>query len=1104
MTKESAAPKQALFVLMTLVISLFWLAGCGVPVPASGSATQSATPTQPTPAPSLPTSLSHSLPAVNIRFGRIGVSRGLSQGVVNCLLQDKQGFIWVGTQDGLNRYDGNTFKVFRPAPDDPQSINDRWINSLFQDKQGYIWIGTRLGGLNRYDPATGLFTHFVTDSSDPSSLINNRVQVVFEDSRGRLWIGTAEGLDRYLPARNGFEHYNFNPLPTSEPSGDDITSIFEDTHGTLWIGTAAAGMNRYNEETDAFINYSMDVSKPSTLSGNSIRSIQEDSDGNLWVATEKGLNLFNPETKLATHFLHSPGDSNSLASNSVRIVFVDGNSNVWVGTSDGLDRYDSSSGKFTHYKNDPGMETSLSNDIITAIIESSDSVLWIGTSGGGLNKYYRGQDRFTYYHFSADDPKNLSGNIVRNLRIDGKGDVWISTLDGGLDRLSARTGLVTRFLNDPRNPGSLDSIEVWSAFTDRKDTLWVGTSGGLDMRLPGSGDFVHYHHILGDQTSLIGSPVYAMVEDDASNLWLATQDGLERFDPDSQVFVHYQNNPVDPHSLSGNDVETLFKDHSGILWIGTFNDGLNRYVPASGQFLRYQHDPANQDSISNNSILSIYQDTHGTLWVGTDGGGLNRLDSATNSFTHFGEADGLPNSVIFGILEDNNGFLWLSTNHGISRFDPATGKGIRNYTVDDGLQGNEFSPNACAKDSDGHLYFGGVNGLTVFDPDLISDSPFIPPVVLLSITQDGLPLNRATLPEFVQKITLRWPQRGFEFEYSALSYAQPGKNQYAYMLENFDQGWNQVGESRNGRYTNLPGGSYVLRIKGSNQDGIWNENGLSIRVTVVPPFWQTLWFRLTLVGGLIVLVLTAYWVRVRSIQSYNRELERQVRDRTQEIEKLFEQTKELAVVEERNRLARELHDSAKQKAFAALAQLGTASGVLKKDPTAAKTHLGEAENLVYEVIEELSFLIQEMYPVALKEKGLAVTLREYVFEWESRTDIQADVRIDSERRLSLNIEQAIYRVVQEALSNVSRHSHADHIEVVLSYKMDMVVLTIADNGCGFDPEAQPSGVGLRSIRERIESIGGMVDIESLLDCGTRLTVRLPVNQTGSRRGENND
>jgi ligand-binding sensor domain-containing protein/signal transduction histidine kinase len=1079
------------FASIMLAISLTGLSGCSSPIP--GADSLFATATQSNPAPVLPSSTPYrSLPALNIRFGRIGVSNGLSQNVVNCIMQDSQGFIWVGTQDGLNRYDGYRFKIYRPDFNNPQGINDRWINSLFQDNDGYIWIGTRLGGLNRYDPATGLFTHFTNNPADPSSLASDQVQVVFKDSRNRLWVGTAEGLDRFLPARNSFEHINFNPLPTSEPSSDNITAIFEDRLGTLWIGTTSTGLNRYDEQADAFVNYSMDVTNSSTLSSNSIRSIQEDLTGALWLATDNGVNLFNPETGLTIRYLHSPRRSDSLAANSVKTVYVDSNGNVWVGTSEGLERYDNKTRGFVHYRNDPSTETSLSNNNVTAIGESSDGVLWVGTSGGGLNKYYRGQDRFTFYHLSPNDPQSISGNNVRSIDIDRNGNIWIGTLDGGLDRMVPWTGLVTHFRNDPKDPDSLSSNEVWSVYTDSNGTLWVGTSAGLDMLAPDSTAFAHFQHIPGDRNSLMGSPVYAIVEDNFFNLWLGTDYGLERFDRTSKVFEHFQNDAANFYSISGNHIQTLFKDRSGILWIGTFTDGLNRYNSNNGWFSRYQNDPALPGSISSNSILSIYQDSLGTIWVGTDGGGLNRLDAATNTITHFGVEDGLSNNVIYGIQEDGKGFLWLSTNHGIVRFDPISGKGIRNYTFDDGLQGNEFNPGADARDGEGRLYFGGVNGLTVFDPNSISDSPYIPPVVLVSISQDGLPLNGDKTPEAVREITLRWPQTGFEFEYSALSYAQPGKNQYAYMLENFDRDWNLVFDRRDGRYTNLHGGTYVLRIRGTNQDGVWNDVGVAVLVTVVPPYWQTPIFRIAIILILLAILLTIYWLRLKGIQTYNQELERQVRDRTLEIEKLFEKTKELAVVEERNRLARELHDSAKQKAFAALAQLGTANGVINKNPKSAKSHLEEAENLVYEVIEELTFLIQEMYPAALKEKGLATTLREYVFEWESRTDIKADVQINNEQRLGLNVEQAIYRVVQEALSNVSRHSHATHVEVSLSYNPNYMGVVIADNGCGFEQTAKQTGVGLRSIRERIESLGGTVEIVSLPDCGTRLTVRLPI------------
>jgi ligand-binding sensor domain-containing protein/signal transduction histidine kinase len=1075
---------------MTVVLGSLWLTGCGSTVPGSSPSPSVSPTTQPEQDALNGVSVS-SAPAANIRFMRIGVQGGLSQSAITCILQDEQGFLWFGTQDGLNRFDGYTFKIFRPDVNDPASINDRWINSLFQDRQGFLWIGTRLGGLNRYDPVSEQFSHYINDPANPSSLVNDRVQVVFEDRQGRLWVGTSEGLDRFSPSTNTFEHLVMNGLPGAESGSEDITAIVEDKNGTLWIGTAYAGLYHYKEGTGTFVNYSSVTGNPSSLSSNRIRAIQGDPSGDLWVATDDGLNLFDPHTGLATRFLHSTNDPGSLASNSIHAVYLDGDGNAWIGTRAGLDRYDRSTRSFIHYKNDPDVDTSLSSDTISAIGETSDSVLWIGTYGEGLNKYYRGQDRFAYYHFNQDDPNNPGGNNVRAVAIDHSGDVWIGTFDGGLNRLDPVTGSITNFRNDPSDPGSLGSNEVRSVYFDSSGNLWVGTSAGVDILKHGTLSFSHFLPGPVDRHNLSGSPVVAIAEDRAKNIWLGTELGLEKYDHESGIFTRYQNDPGNLYSISGNEIESLLVDLAGDLWIGTLNDGLNRYDLTSGQLYRYQHDPSDPGSISKNSILSIHQDRQGTLWVGTDGGGLNRFDPAGSTFLHYGEEDGLPNSVIFGIQEDKDGFLWLSTNNGLSRFDPDTGKSLRNYTVDDGLQGNEFNTNAFAGDALGRLYFGGVNGLTAFLPGQIHDSLFLPPVVLLSISEDGIPVDGGTAPSQLKEITLRWPQRSFEFEYSALSYAQPAKNQYAYMLSDYDEDWNLVGGRREGRYNNLPGGDYVLRIKASNQDGIWNETGTSVRVTVLPPFWQTVWFRFTIAGVVIVLGLSAYWWRIKSIQAYNRDLENQVRDRTQEIEKLFEKTKDLAVIEERNRLARELHDSAKQKAFAALAQLGTANGILKKNPRAAKNHLVEAENLVYEVIEELTFLIQEMYPISLKERGLAATLREYVFEWEARTDIQADVTIADERQLSLDIEQALYRVVQEALSNVSRHSHADHIEVVLTYASDMVTAVIADNGCGFDVEAKASGMGLRSIRERIESLGGVVEIESLPDCGTRLTVRLP-------------
>ena len=1031
-----------------------------------------------------------------LRFTHLGVSEGLSQSAVSCIIQDRQGFLWIGTQDGLNRYDGYSFKVFRPDPSDPNSISDGWINALYQDQRGQIWIGTRQGGVNVYDPGTGKITRYLHDPGAPNSLISNRVQALYQDDLGRIWIGTAQGLDRYSPARNGFEHYNLSTPSLPDSISDNVTALYEDSRGILWVGTSV-GLSRYDRRSDVFVQYPGDFGGEGGSSSSVVHALQEDARMRLWIGTDHGLYVFDPATGQHSQYRHSPEDPGSLSSDAVQVIFMDRSHTPWIGTSEGLDQFNASSGQFVHYQHDPSLGFSLGSNVVTAIHESADGVLWVGTYGAGLDKSYRGQYRFGYLFRQPELPTGLSGNLVRKISVDNSGVVWISTLDGGLNALDPDTAQVTHYQHDSANPGSLMSNEIRAAIRDEAGSLWVGSSLGLDRLDLGAEAFVHFRPDPQDSGQLAGAPVNDILETRDGQIWIGTELGLDRYDRQAGAFQHYRPRAGNPDSLSGYEIVELYEDRSGILWVGTFNDGLNRFHPETDGFTRYQHQIDDPLSLSNDSILAIHQDARGTLWVGTSGGGLNRFDPETGSFRHFLEADGLPNNVVYGILEDDAGYLWLSTNRGLSRFDPIQ-EIFRNYTVSDGLQGDEFSPNACARDAAGSLYFGGVNGLTVFDPDEIVDSTHVPAIVLLALTQDGRSIAADAAPEMIQEVTLRWPSNYFEFDFAALSYAQPEENRYAYILEGFETDWHFIGNEHKGQYTNIPGGSYILRMTGSNQDGLWNETSLQVRVTVIPPVWQTWWFKAGLAVAALALVATAYRMRVKSVEAYNRQLESQVRDRTLEIEQLFEKAKELVVVEERNRLARELHDSAKQKAFAALAQLGTANGILAKDPSSARGHLVEAENLVYEVIEELTFLIQEMYPLGLKEKGLATSLREYVFEWENRTDIQASVSITGDCRLALEIEQAVYRVVQEALSNVARHSHATKVEVVLSYGPEGVEAAIVDNGTGFDPQTKPAGIGLRSIRERVESLHGSVHIESHRKSGTRLSARLPLNPEGIR------
>ena len=512
--------------------------------------------------------------------------------------------------------------------------------------------------------------------------------------------------------------------------------------------------------------------------------------------------------------------------------------------------------------------------------EDDTGVLWVGTYGGGLNKYNRQQDQFTYYRNNPDDPNSLSGDLVSSIYADAKGLIWIGTRWQGLNKLYSISGRFEHYRYDPADADSLSSDEVYSILGDASGEIWVGTDRALDRLNPTTGKFVHYRPSSKDDMSVSGLPIYALYQDQEGRLWVGTSRGLDQFEPDSGTFIHYTPNL----SFSANQVVTMAEDDAGRLWVGTFGGGLHRLNQNGEGFISYFNDPKNSASLGNNTILSIHQDRRENLWIGTGGSGLDRYDPKTDSFTHLREKDGLPNNVISGILEDDAGSLWLSTNNGLARYSPRSGE-IRSFGASDGLQSNEFNMSAYALSPFGDMYFGGVNGVNAFDPLKITSSDYSPSVVLISVMKEGKPLETGQQPEFTRQITLAWPANEFEFEFASLAYGQPSRNQYAYMLEGFDSGWNYIGTRRSGRYTNLPGGTYTLLLNGTNSDGKWGAEPLRMQVTVIPPFWQTNWFRLLAVLAVSVVVLAGYALRLRSIQSRNWQLAGLVRTRTQALEK---------------------------------------------------------------------------------------------------------------------------------------------------------------------------------------------------------------------------
>lgn len=873
-------------------------------------------------------------PGSIIEFEHLTIQEGLSQNAGLVITQDQQGYLWIGTQDGLNRYDGHGFTTFKHDPQDASSISHNSILSLTQDQQGQLWIGTWGGGLNRYDPITQTFVRYPADPDDPSSLSSAVVTSIKKDSRGTLWVGTLGGLHRFDPSTETFVRYRHDPDDPESLSSDAISVIFEDTLGQLWIGTGATGiegtgLNRFDPATGKAVRYQHSETDARSLSSNNIAAMYEAPDGTLWIATGGfslhggGLNQFDPRTGLVRRFQHNPKVSDSLSTDDLMALWGDDSGVLWIGTrTNGLSVMDlEDPGHFLHYRNDPFIPNSLSGNEIRSLYKDHCGNLWIGTSHSGINKLSANAGMFSLYRTNPSIPSSLGTNAVGGFAEDRNGNIWVATWGAGLERFNPETGRFVHFRHDPENPNSISDDMMMSLYVDEGDMIWAGTQGkGLNRLYAPTGRVTRYMHDPAKPNSLPDDNVAAIVPDGKGGLWIGTFGGLAHYEPRSDTFTNYIYDPLNPSSLSENKVISLYLDPvKKILWIGTWGGGLNRLDvsdtlhadPDLAVFTSYRHAPDDPASLSENSIWSIHKTADGALWLGTQMG-LNRFEPVTQSFQHYTEKHGLPNNVVLGILEDDQANLWLTTNNGLAKFDPRAEVSTA-YDAWDGLQSNEFNPNAYFRATDGTMYVGGINGFNRFDPEVIQPNRTAPRVAVTRIEVFNEPL--AVDLSGRELIELSYQQDVISFEFAAFDFLAPQKNQYAYMLEGFDRDWIQSGNRRFATYTNLPGGQYVFRVKASNSDGVWNEIGAAVPLLILPPVWQTWWFIGLLILTGSVLLAGAFRWRLNTIREQNIYLETQVAERTAELremnqllEREVEQRKR-AETELARRAAEQLHQS---------------------------------------------------------------------------------------------------------------------------------------------------------------------------------------------------
>jgi len=1057
----------------------------------------------------------------NLRFERISIKQGLSHNTVNCILQDSKGFMWFGTDDGLNKYDGYSFTVYKHDPNDSHSLSHNQVWALFEDSTGMLWVGTFGGGLNRFDRATEQFTRYDADDfqnvTDEPVEFRNVVWAIDEYPAGVLWIATyGGGLVKFELESEEFTSYAPDPDDPRYWGHEWITAMLIDRSGIIWLGTNSEGIDRFDPATGQITSYRHNPNDPDSLGLNWIREIIQDRSGVIWIGTSgRGLDRFDPETERFTHYRHNSADPHSLSHDYIWSIIEDSVGTLWIGTSPGgLNAFDPRSETFTHFHHDATDPNSLSSDRIGPLFLSQSGILWVGTWGGGVSKSDPASGRFTHYRGDPDDPHRLSDYQVSSLLEDEDGTLWIGTAGGGLDALDRKTGAWWHYRHYPADPSSSGKDVVLAIHKDASRTLWIGTADGFYRFDRQTGRFARLPHNPPDPGEVKVETIYSIFEDQAGILWLGTHGrGLSEFDPATGTFTYHQQgrDPAtglpEQHSLSNNFVRDVVEDGSGNLLIGT-QEGLNIYYREIGQWSVFQHDPSDPQSLSHNQISSLHQDQFGSLWVGTSGGGLNRFSSETKTFTHYREQDGLANDTVIDILEDDRGTLWIATDNGLSKFDPHT-EIFKSYGANDGLPINEFG--AAQKSDSGELFFGGTKGFMSFYPDRMEDNPHVPPVVLTSLEQNGVQVKVGQAPEDLKAVTFRWPDNSFEFGFAALNYTQPENNQHAYMLEGFDRDWNTVGTRRFGRYTNLPGGTYTLRLKGSNNDGVWNEAGASIEVVVVPPFWETWWFRGAAVLALVAAGFGAYRLRIRGLEARSRELERQVEGRTvaltdtnirlyQEIEEreqaeeeLAQQRAKAAVVEERNRLARDLHDSVTQSIYSLtlLSEAGQRMAEARdlEQVTINQSRIGDISQ---QALQEMRLLVYELRPLALETEGLVGALEHRLEVVEKRAGIDARLIVEGEPELTADLEEELYRIAQEALNNALKHAQASTIVVVIRDHTESVSLQVQDDGRGFEPEtAQASGgLGLTTMVERAEMINGRLTIRSTLNEGTIVKVEV--------------
>ena len=1066
-----------------------------------------------------------------LQFDHITTDEGLSSSSIVTILQDYKGFIWIGTYNGLNRYDGHNFEIFRNDPFDTLSIYSNYIWSMFEDSNQKLYVGT-VGGLSEFDQKKNIFINHNTLRISPMYQSSWIVRCILEDDQKNLWLATNLGLIKFNRIENTITQYQSDPNNEKTLSNSNIEHIILDNLGNIWVSTWN-GLSKFNPETEKAIRYLYNPDKGPNLDEYSFMDLLLDKNGDLWVATY-GTGLFkvnnisgeNPIFKL---YKNDPNDNRSLSGDRILSMFMDNKDRFWIGTENrGLNLYDWTNDKFWQFHKTDYDPKSLNNESINAIFEDFVGNIWVGTYAGGINILKNSGNRFKTYQNMPGAPLSLSNNTVTAFLEDHKKNIWIATDGGGVNLLDEKTGTFKHYNSHNTN---LNSDNVLSITECKDQTIWISTwAGGISRFNTKNKSFNSYTTV---NSAIHDNNIFSLIEDENDNLWLGSfQHGLIRFDKHTESFKNYS---VENTDLLSNMIVVIKDNKRGSLLLGT-NLCFSIFDIAKEKITNYLNNPEDPGSISSNSVYDISIENDTSIWIATQNG-LNQFNPSTNNFRKFFISDSLPDNIIKGLVFDSDGLLWITTNKGICSFNTQIRKVIRIFTREDGLQGNEFNNNSVYPLKDGRILVGGTSGFSLIDPGKLINNTKIPEIRFT----DFLIFNERVRPgpdspiekhiSECDQITLHYDQNMITFRFAVMDFTQPEKNQYAYKMGNFDHDWIYSGNQWSATYTNLNPGDYLFRVIGSNNDGVWNRQGISVKITILPPWWQTIWFKTLVILFIVTLFIGIYLFRVNQLKKQKYMLEYQVAERTREIEEkntlLIKQTEELnesnALLKERQQLVeeqseelltqaekltktnRELRNAnaTKDKFFSIIAHdlknpftsiLGFSELLKTKYTTYTeekKLRLismihGSAEN-IYRLLENLlqwsrSQTGNIQYNPTIFNLSEVVTNNIELFRNQLR-----EKHITIINRLSKEItvfadRNMINTIIRNLISNAVKFTEEGKIEIELVKKDDFFELTIMDTGIGIPGEKLEHIFKIRKSKSTEGTMGEMGTGLGLIIC----------------------